>query len=192
MVDPRATVDDLTAKARIRNTALDLYATHGEDGISLRAIASEAGVAVGLVQHHFKTKAGLRNAVDQLVVDYFAVALAEVPEDASTAVRDDAVRDMLRANPAVVDYVRRALLQPNVADSHLVDVIVDLTQREVRAARKTGRASTTRRENTQVVAVLARQMGELLLAPMVDAVWQRVAPGTTPPRLRVSVDEAGQ
>ena len=66
MVDPRATVDDLTAKARIRNTALDLYATHGEDRISLRAIAAEAGVAVGLVQHHFKTKAGLRNAVDQL------------------------------------------------------------------------------------------------------------------------------
>ena len=192
MVDPRATVDDLTAKARIRNTALDLYATHGEDRISLRAIAAEAGVAVGLVQHHFKTKAGLRNAVDQLVVDYFAGALAEVPEDASTAVRDDAVRDMLRANPAVVDYVRRALLQPNAADSHLVDVLVDLTQREVRAARKTGRASTTRRENTQVVAVLARQMGELLLAPMVDAVWQRVAPDTKPPRLRVAVDEAAQ
>ncbi|GCA99867.1 TetR/AcrR family transcriptional regulator [Mycolicibacterium sp. NCC-Tsukiji] len=192
MVDPRATVDDLTAKARIRNTALDLYAKHGEDRISLRAIAAEAGVAVGLVQHHFKTKAGLRNAVDQLVVDYFAGALAEVPEDASTAVRDAAVRDMLRANPAVVDYVRRALLQPNVADSHLVDVIVDLTQREVRAARKTGRASTTRRENTQVVAVLARQMGELLLAPMVDAVWNRVAPDTKPPRLRVTVDEAGR
>jgi len=192
MVDPRATVDDLTAKARIRNTALDLYATHGEDRISLRAIAAEAGVAVGLVQHHFKTKAGLRNAVDQLVVDYFAGALAEVPEDASTAVRDDAVRDMLRANPAVVDYVRRALLQPNAADSHLVDVLVDLTQREVRAARKTGRASTTRRENIQVVAVLARQMGELLLAPMVDAVWARVAPDTKPPRLRVTVDEAGR
>ncbi|MCX8559891.1 helix-turn-helix domain containing protein [Mycolicibacterium mucogenicum] len=192
MVDPRATVDDLTAKARIRNTALDLYATHGEDRISLRAIAAEAGVAVGLVQHHFKTKAGLRNAVDQLVVDYFAGALAEVPEDASTAVRDEAVRNMLRANPAVVDYVRRALLQPNVADSHLVDVIVDLTQREVRAARKTGRASTTRRESTQVVAVLARQMGELLLAPMVDAVWARVAPDTKPPRLRVTVDETGQ
>jgi AcrR family transcriptional regulator len=192
MVDPRATVDDLTAKARIRNTALDLYAEHGEDRISLRAIASEAGVAVGLVQHHFKTKAGLRDAVDQLVVDYFANALADVPESASTAVRDDAVRDMLRANPTVVDYVRRALLQPNVADSHLIDVIVDLTQREVRAARKTGRASTTRRENTQVVAVLARQMGELLLAPMVDAVWQRVAPDTKPPRLRVAVDEAAQ
>nr|WP_155911104.1 MULTISPECIES: TetR/AcrR family transcriptional regulator [unclassified Mycolicibacterium] len=180
----------MTAKARIRNTALDLYAKHGQDRISLRAIAAEAGVAVGLVQHHFKTKAGLRDAVDQLVVDHFANALADVPDDASTAVRDDAVRNMLRANPTVVDYVRRALLEPNVAGSHLIDVIVDLTQREVRAARKTGRASTTRKENTQVIAVLARQMGELLLAPMVDAVWERVAPRTKPPRLSVTVDEA--
>ncbi|MUL49623.1 TetR/AcrR family transcriptional regulator [Mycobacterium sp. CBMA293] len=190
MTNPRATNDDLTAKARIRNTALDLYAKHGQDRISLRAIAAEAGVAVGLVQHHFKTKAGLRDAVDQLVVDHFANALADVPDDASTAVRDDAVRNMLRANPTVVDYVRRALLEPNVAGSHLIDVIVDLTQREVRAARKTGRASTTRKENTQVIAVLARQMGELLLAPMVDAVWERVAPRTKPPRLSVTVDEA--
>ncbi|MUL68245.1 TetR family transcriptional regulator [Mycobacterium sp. CBMA 234] len=190
MTNPRATNDDLTAKARIRNTALDLYAKHGQDRISLRAIAAEAGVAVGLVQHHFKTKAGLHDAVDQLVVDHFANALADVPDDASTAVRDDAVRNMLRANPTVVDYVRRALLEPNVAGSHLIDVIVDLTQREVRAARKTGRASTTRKENTQVIAVLARQMGELLLAPMVDAVWERVAPRTKPPRLSVTVDEA--
>jgi AcrR family transcriptional regulator len=190
MVNPAAAPDDLTAKARIRNAALNLYATHGQDRISLRAIASEAGVAVGLVQHHFKTKAGLRDAVDQFVVDHFANALAQVPATASTAVRDEAVRDMLRANPAVVNYVRRALLEPGATDSHLLDVLVELTQREVRTARKAGRASTTRGESTQVVAVLARQMGELLLAPMVDAVWERVAVRAKPPRLRVMVDEA--
>ncbi|MEZ0054030.1 AcrR family transcriptional regulator [Mycobacterium sp. MAA66] len=181
--------DDLTAKARIRNTALTLYAKHGEDRISLRAIASEAGVTVGLVQHHFKTKAGLREAVDQLVADHFANALAAVPANASTAVRDEAVRTMLRANPAVVAYVRRALLEPGAPTSHLLDVLIELTQQEVRTARKAGRASTARREHTQVIAVLARQMGELLLAPMVDAVWERVAPRTKAPRLRVTVDE---
>jgi AcrR family transcriptional regulator len=190
MVNPAAAPDDLTAKARIRNAALNLYATHGQDRISLRAIASEAGVAVGLVQHHFKTKAGLRDAVDQFVVDHFANALAQVPAIASTAVRDEAVRNMLRANPAVVNYVRRALLEPGATGSHLLDVLIELIQCEVRTARKAGRASTTRSESTQVVAVVARQMGELLLAPMVDAVWERVAPRAKPPRLRVMVDEA--
>lgn len=180
--------NDLTAKARIRNTALALYAAHGD--APLRTVAATAGVTLGLVQHHFKTKAGLRDAVDQLVADHFSNALAEVSATASTAVRDEAVRAMLRANPAVVDYVRRELLQPSAPDSHLLDVLVDLTRREVRAARTTGRASTTRRENTQVVAVLARQMGELLMAPMVDAVWERLATsGRKPPRLRVTVEE---
>ncbi|MCV7156546.1 TetR/AcrR family transcriptional regulator [Mycolicibacterium brisbanense] len=184
--------EDLTAKARIRNTALELYARHGEDRISLRTIAAEAGVTLGLVQHHFKTKAGLRDAVDQLVADHFASTLAQVPANATVAVRDEAVRQMLRDNPAVVNYVRRALLDPSAERLHLLDVLVELTQREVGKLRTSGRASVKRRESAQVVTVLVRQMGELLLQPMVDAIWARVAaPGTEPkPRLRVSVDDA--
>ncbi|MEZ0363844.1 TetR/AcrR family transcriptional regulator [Mycobacterium sp. pUA109] len=193
MVNPRATNEDLTAKARIRNAALDLYAQYGEDRISLRAVAAEAGVTLGLVQHHFKTKAGLRQAVDQLVVDYFAHAIAEIPPKGTPnqigAARDEAVRAMLADNPPVVNYVRRALLEPSEDRMHLLDVLVELTQREVTALRKSGLASTKRRESIQVVAVLVRQMGELLLAPMVDAVWERVArPGDgDKPRLRVTV-----
>ncbi|WP_066899269.1 TetR/AcrR family transcriptional regulator [Mycolicibacterium houstonense] len=195
MANPRARDEDLTAKARIRNAALDLYAKHGQDRISLRAIASEAGVTLGLVQHHYKTKAGLRDAVDQLVVDYFADALAEVPDtdhpNGLAAARDEAVRRMLEANPPVVNYVRRALLDPSGENLHLLDVLVELTEREVSALRKSGRASTKRRQSTQIVAVLVRQMGDMLLAPLVDAVWDRM--GSTEaarkPRLRITVEE---
>jgi AcrR family transcriptional regulator len=194
VVNPRATDDDLTAKARIRNTALDLFSRYGEDRVSLRAIAAEAGVTLGLVQHHFKTKAGLRDAVDQLVVDYFSSTLADVTTEGSpadvVAARDKAVSQMLRDNPPVVNYVRRAILDPSQHRTHLLDVLVDLTRHEVGGLRKAGRASTKRSESTQVVAVLVRQMGELLLAPMVDAIWDRVAkPGeATKPRLRVLVE----
>ncbi|OLP04362.1 TetR family transcriptional regulator [Mycolicibacterium porcinum] len=195
MFNPRATDEDLTAKARIRNAALDLYSKAGPDRISLRAIAAEAGVTLGLVQHHYKTKAGLRDAVDQLVVDYFEAALADVPDAGRpaelTAARDEAVRRMLEANPPVVNYVRRALLDPAGENLHLLDVLVDLTAREVGTLRKSGRASTKRRESTQIVAVLVRQMGEMLLAPLVDAVWDRVAAGTErKPRLRITVEES--
>lgn len=194
MLNPRATNEDLTAKARIRNAALDLYAQYGEDRVSLRDIASAAGVTLGLVQHHFKTKAGLRDAVDQLVVDYFAHALAEVPAKGSArhiaAARDEAVGRMLRDNPPVVNYVRRTLLEPSEDRLHLLDVLVDLTRREVAALRKSGLASTKRPESTQVLGVLMRQMGELLLLPMVDAVWDRVAKPSdgAKPRLRITVE----
>lgn len=193
MTNPRATNDDLTSKARIRNTALDLYAQYGEDRISLRAIAAEAGVTLGLVQHHFKTKAGLRDAVDQLVVDYFAQAIAEVSTEGSpaelAAARDDAVRRMLVDNPPVVNYIRRSVLEASDDRLHLLDVLVELTRKEVSALRDAGIASTQRRESTQVVSVLLRQMGELLLQPFVDATWERVAgPGDgSKPRLSVTI-----
>lgn len=97
---------------------------------------------------------------------------------------------MLRDNPPVVNYVRRALLDPSAERLHLLDVLVELTQREVGKLRTSGRASLKRRESAQIVTVLVRQMGELLLQPMVDAIWDRVgAPGDDhKPQLRVSAD----
>jgi len=195
MVNPRASNDDLTARARIRNAALDLYSHYGEDRISLRAIASEAKVSLGVVQHHFQTKAKLREAVDQLVVDYFAQAIAEVSTDGTpaqiAAARDEAVRQMLRDSPTVINYLRRTLLEPSESRLHLLDVIVDLTRREVGALRRSGRASTKRRESVQIARILVQQMGELFLQPMIDAVWDRIAePGdTSKPTLRVLVEE---
>lgn len=190
MANPRATNEDLTAKARIRNAALDLYAQFGEDRVSLRAVAAEAGVTLGLVQHHFKTKAGLRDAVDQLVVDHFAAAIAEVPHRGErgqlAAARDDAVRRMLAGNPLVVNYIRRSVLESS-GEGHLLDALVDLTQDEIVALRGAKLASTRRRVSTQVVAVLVRQMGELLLQPLVDATWDRVAGRNDGPKPRLSV-----
>ncbi|MDN6498168.1 MAG: TetR/AcrR family transcriptional regulator, partial [Yaniella sp.] len=46
---------DLTAKARIRQVALELFALNGADATSMRAISSRAGVTVGLITHHFGT-----------------------------------------------------------------------------------------------------------------------------------------
>ncbi len=195
MLNPRATNEDLTAKARIRNAAMDLFAQYGESRVSLRAVAAEAGVTLGLVQHHFKTKAGLRDAVDQLVSEYFYQAVHSVPNTGTpgevAGARDEAVREMLRENPAVVNYIRRAVLEPEPARLKFLERQVELVRGEVVALREAGLASTSRRESTQVVAVLVRQFGELLLAPMIDSVWQMVAgeADTAKPRLTVTVEE---
>ncbi|GAB4583037.1 TetR/AcrR family transcriptional regulator [Nocardia sp. IFM 10818] len=195
MLNPRATNDDLTAKARIRNAAMDLFAQHGESRVSLRAVAAEAGVTLGLVQHHFKTKAGLVDAVDRLVVDYFDAAVSSVPPTGTpaevAAARDETVRKMLRDNPAVVNYIRRVVLEPTEARMRLLESLVELTRREVAGLREAGLASTSRRESTQIIEVLVRQFGELLLAPMIDATWELVAaPGDSDkPRISIGVVE---
>ena len=182
--DPRASGEDLTAKARIRNAAMDLYAEYGEDHTSMRAIAAAAGVTVGLLVHHFGTKDRLRDAVDQLVVDYFAQAIAQAPVTGTPAeigaARDAAVAEMLAANPAVVNYLRRAVLNPNTSGGPLLGRLTDLARREVTQLRAAGVASTARPESSQVIGVMVRQLGHLFLQPMIDAMWRQLAePGAT-------------
>jgi TetR/AcrR family transcriptional regulator, regulator of cefoperazone and chloramphenicol sensitivity len=104
---------------------MDLYAEYGEDRTSMRAIAAAAGVTVGLVVHHFGTKDRLRDAVEQLVVDYFAQAIARVPVTGTPAeigaARDAAVQEMLATNPTVVNYLLRTVLDPIPSGGRLLE-----------------------------------------------------------------------
>lgn len=62
-------VDDLTAAARIRDAAIKLWGEQG-NGASVRAIADAAGVSPALVIHHYGSKDGLRQAVDDYLLAY--------------------------------------------------------------------------------------------------------------------------
>lgn len=195
MIDPRTKEDDLTAKARIRNAALDLYAEHGEGRVSMRAVAAAAGVTVGLVQHHFKTKDGLRAVVEQLVVDYYAQAIARAPDEGTptqiTAARNSAVRQMLGAHPEVMDYLRRSVLEPGGA-SQLLERLTELSRSEVAKLRASGVASKHRPESTQVIGMMVSQFGQSLLQPMIDDMWDYLvktgAQDGDKPSLTVTVD----
>jgi AcrR family transcriptional regulator len=56
---------DLTARARIRDAAIALFAERGIEGATIRDIAQAAGVSSGLLRHHFGSKEGLRDACDE-------------------------------------------------------------------------------------------------------------------------------
>ena len=60
-----SSADDLTARARIRDAALELFADRGIAGATVRDIALKAGVSSGLLRHHFGSKEGLRDACDE-------------------------------------------------------------------------------------------------------------------------------
>jgi len=186
--------EDITAKARIRDAALQLFAKRGEQRVSMRQVAARAGVAVGSIQHHFGTRDGLLRAVNECVIGYFQDAInAADHSDASTpgaiaAARDQSVTRMLQTNPDILNYVRREILDP-ASSGTLLHRLTGLIQSEVRRARAQGIASTERRESTQVIQVLVRQIGALALQPLVDAVWCQVEPdpAASKPTLHVSV-----
>src|SRR5665811_813501 len=70
-MEPRLSDDpvfeDLTARARIREAAIRLFAEHGVEETAILDIAKEAGVSGGLIRHHFGSKEGLRVACDTYV-----------------------------------------------------------------------------------------------------------------------------
>jgi len=106
--------DELKKLERIRRAALKSFATKGASGTSLRSVAADAGVSLGLVQHHFETKAGLIKAVDDYVM---GVVIAVVAQPVSVPHAKDSIADMgsrvttlLLEHPEVVDYFGRALI----------------------------------------------------------------------------------
>ena len=106
--------DELKKLERIRQAALKSFATKGASGTSLRSVAADAGVSLGLVQHHFETKAGLIKAVDDYVM---GVVIAVVAQPVSVPHAKDSIADMgsrvttlLLEHPEVVDYFGRALI----------------------------------------------------------------------------------
>lgn len=54
--------DRVDRQALILQAVIDLLARHGISGVSMRAVAREAGVALGLVSYHFEDKTSLIRA----------------------------------------------------------------------------------------------------------------------------------
>ncbi len=123
---------DLTARARIRNAAIDLFGQHGVAATSVRAIAHEAGVSPALVMHHFGNKDGLRKACDAHVIRLFTDG-SWVPEEDERQSEDcggvealtieaiqAALNDLDSYGPAL-DYLRRILSE----DSEIAHTLFD-------------------------------------------------------------------
>lgn len=105
---------DLTARARIREAALRLFAAQGPDAVTVRRIAAEAGVSPALVLHHFGNMEGLREAVLEHACRSLESLVAAVSHDdlgregAGMAVAEALGR--LAADSPLPAYLRRLLL----------------------------------------------------------------------------------
>lgn len=107
---------DLTGKARLRHSALHLFATKGFARTSLRRISQRAGVSLALIGHHFGSKAALRIAVDQWVMQTLqkAIVPAAMVGRPLAEVEFRLKRELgavLAAEPDLRSYLRRAILE---------------------------------------------------------------------------------
>lgn len=119
--------EDLTARARIRDAALRLFAERGMDGATIRDIAHAAGVSGGLVRHHFGSKDGLREACDSFALDQ----IMRIKQEAVLGGQIGSVGFMSAAHPTILltlRYFARSLVDGTPAAASMFDVMVELTK----------------------------------------------------------------
>ncbi len=169
---------------RIRNAALKSFATQGSSDTSLRAIAAAAGVSLGLVQHHFATKAGLIKAVDEYVLAVVITQITQsVPDTTSDSVAEigDRVTRMISEVPDIADYVGRALIDGRPIGYMIFDALLNSgTARWIRRSER-GEASADLDLTWAAINSLVLALGTFILRGHIER--HLPEPLTTPAQL---------
>lgn len=163
---------DLTAKARIREKALQLFAERGPDAVTVRDVAAAAGVSPGLVMHHFGSKAGLRDAVDEHVARTFDAMLdtitdAEMREALvggdPTSLAESFVAGFPAGSP-LPDYLRRLWLTNDPTGDRVFHRWLAESERALKAMEEAGVARPSKNLRVRAAFLLVNDLAVILLA----------------------------
>ncbi len=163
---------DLTARAAIRNAALRLFADHGHDAVTVRQIATQAGVSPALVVHHFGSKDGLRAEVDAFAAQAFdSIFEAFPPEDLAGMLTGGSAAGSIaeafaRGFPpgsSLPAYLRRLLLTGDPAGAALFGRWYAATRRLLDAMVEMGVAAPTEDPAVRAAFLLVNDLALILL-----------------------------
>lgn len=102
---PEGSASDLSTPARIRDAAIVVFGEEGF-GVGVRAIAKAAGVSPGLVNHHFGSKEGLREACDGHVRSVIRAVKTDYVQQPSPSATLQALADIEEYAPYIAYLMR--------------------------------------------------------------------------------------
>jgi AcrR family transcriptional regulator len=175
---------DLSTYARIRNAALEGFATKGVEATSIRDVAAAAGVSPGLVQHHFGTKARLRQAVNDYVIEVAADTFRGlVDRTDGWPAMGDRVTAWVRDNALALRYLARGLTEGDPEASRIFDALVELVrQHGVAALDREGTLDPDVDREWAAMHVIVFNLACVLLEPAISR--QLAEPFFTPEALK--------
>lgn len=159
--------EDLTAAARIRDTAMSLFPQRGYEATSMRALAEEAGVSPALVVHHFGSKEGLRRACDEYVVDRIRTVKGEAIAN-RTMTDSGFLAGAFQIAPPLMRYLGWALTSGSGEAALLFDEMVEESMRLLAMAEEQGYIHPTENPRARSAVMLSMQLGGLILAEHLD------------------------
>jgi AcrR family transcriptional regulator len=153
--------EDLTARARIRDAALEQFAAHGARGMTIRGVAEAAGVSPGLVQHHFGSKQKLREACD----DHVMAEIRRIKLEALESGTSDPgyLSAAVRASVPLKRYLARALVDGSPGAAKLFDEAVEFTREMLEAPPPGLSKPATSDMHAYAVAMTAMSFGMIAL-----------------------------
>jgi TetR/AcrR family transcriptional regulator, regulator of cefoperazone and chloramphenicol sensitivity len=155
----------------IRDEALRLFAERGPDTVTVRQIADAAGVSPALVLHHFGSKDGLREAVDEHVLKLFDAMLGELTAGRASDLYDpaasgslvEAIVARLPADSPVPAYLRRLLLTDGHAAKELFRRLYGLSMGTLQALAAAGLAAPGQDPAVRAAILLSNDLAVLML-----------------------------
>ena len=142
MRSARNSKDDLTARARIRDSAIVYFGRHGFQSATVRAIAADAAVSPALVIHHFGSKDGLRSACD----DYLTFCIDDLTQHAASHLEAVDLIDLMSRTPQLtplVPYMIQTITEGGDFAAKLWDRLVQDTETYLDAAVSAGKVRPT-------------------------------------------------
>lgn len=169
---------DLTARATIRNAALRLFADRGPDAVTVREIATQAGISPALVLHHFGSKDGLRAEVDAFAARAFDAIFEAMPTDelvellVGGAARGSLAEAFARGFPPgspLPAYLRRLLLTNDPAGAALFGRWYAATRRLLDVMVEMGVARLSEDPDIRAAFFLVNDLALILLRSQIAA-----------------------
>ncbi|WP_205353139.1 TetR/AcrR family transcriptional regulator [Janibacter anophelis] len=167
-----SSVDDRTARARVRDAALRLFAEHGEDRVTMRQVADLAGVSPALVVHHFGSKAGLREAVvehvrawmDELFDLTADTGTAEAMQAGEWSSIGEVLQHALPEGSPIVPYLRRLMMSGDPLGTELLTAWHRQTVEIFTAWDAAGKLIAGPDPETRAALAMSSDLGTLFLA----------------------------
>ena len=173
---------DLTARARIRDGAIERFAVEGFEA-SFRTIAARVGVSPGLITHHFGSKAALRAECDAEVLRRYKLAKTDA------VARPTAHLLEALAVPGVAGtllvYVLRAIHAGGQPARTFLDCLLDDTRAVMAEGVASGMVRPSRDEEARLRYLTYQTMGALLVQFV-------TTPGVTPDEFVAALREGNQ
>ncbi len=153
---------DRTARARIRDAAIERFASEGVAAANLKDIAADAGVSTPLVLHHFGSKEGLRAACDE----YVASVVREQKSAAMSAGRKldpfQAIREAYDGTP-IIRYLAKTIADSSPHVDALIDEMVDDAVAYMAEGVESGILTPSDNPRERAIVLFLWQMGALVL-----------------------------